>query len=264
MFMSAIFQRGTAPKFSLCLCHRQGHSVAAATISCALSIPTKTHFDSINDSHRNERSKRLSSANLRRLNKEMPLSCQPFSTFASKYFLSRSINAGVMSNIPLGSINKENSWTAILTESCVLKRKFQTVGLYHNVADETLHSIQDAVEDYLEDNFDSVVTGKKDDEEDIPEVNYASGVLTIYLPPHGTYVINKQTPNQQIWWSSPISGPRRYDYNEIMKRWVNSRVIDEDATGLASDARYSEDDSLGGALNKEFEELFGEGLGLEA
>lgn len=152
-----------------------------------------------------------------------------------------------------------------LTECGVLKRKFQTVGIYHNVADETLHSIQDAVEDYFEDHFDAGVTEKKDvEEEDIPEVNYASGVLTIYLPPHGTYVINKQTPNQQIWWSSPISGPRRYEYDEKMERWVNSRVIDEDDTCSASDASYSEDDTLGGALNKEFEELFGEGLGLEA
>lgn len=30
--------------------------------------------------------------------------------------------------------------------------------------------------------------------------------------PHGTYVINKQPPNKQIWLSSPISGPKRYDY----------------------------------------------------
>ena len=263
MSMWAIFQRGTAPKFTLCLCHRQGHSVAA-DISCALSSPTEIPIDSINNSHRNERSSRLSSASLRRLNKEMPPSCQPFSTFASNYFHSRSINSGVMNKTPLGSINKENSWHALLTESGVLKRKFQTVGIYHNVADETLHSIQDTVEDYLEDHFDAGVTEKKEVEEDIPEVNYASGVLTIYLPPHGTYVINKQTPNQQIWWSSPISGPRRYEYHEKMERWVNSRVIDEDATCSASDASYSEDDTLGGALNKEFEELFGEGLGLEA
>jgi len=25
-------------------------------------------------------------------------------------------------------------------------------------------------------------------------------------------VINKQPPNKQIWLSSPISGPKRYDY----------------------------------------------------
>ena len=26
---------------------------------------------------------------------------------------------------------------------------------------------------------------------------------------HGTYVINRQTPNKQIWLSSPKSGPKR-------------------------------------------------------
>ena len=37
------------------------------------------------------------------------------------------------------------------------------------------------------------------------------GVLTINLGTKGCWVINKQTPNRQIWWSSPISGPRRYE-----------------------------------------------------
>lgn len=45
-----------------------------------------------------------------------------------------------------------------------------------------------------------------------------SGVLTIKLGKHGTYVINKQTPNRQIWLSSPTSGPKRYDY--INKTWI--------------------------------------------
>lgn len=36
--------------------------------------------------------------------------------------------------------------------------------------------------------------------------------MTVLFPPNGTYVINKQPPNKQIWLSSPISGPKRYDY----------------------------------------------------
>ena len=145
-------------------------------------------------------------------------------------------------------------------------REFQSVGQYHDVADRTLHSIQDRVEDFLEDHYDAgaIDDDDNDDDEDIPEVNYASGVLTIYLPPHGTYVINKQTPNQQIWWSSPISGPRRYEYDEKRKLWVNSRVVDVSSTGDTCDITYSEDDTLGGILNKEFKELFGQSVGLEA
>ena len=38
------------------------------------------------------------------------------------------------------------------------------------------------------------------------------GVLTVRLGELGTYVINKQTPNRQIWMSSPVSGPMRYDW----------------------------------------------------
>lgn len=37
-------------------------------------------------------------------------------------------------------------------------------------------------------------------------------MLTLALGPHGTYVINKQPPNQQIWMSSPFSGPARFSY----------------------------------------------------
>ena len=32
--------------------------------------------------------------------------------------------------------------------------------------------------------------------------------------PQGTWVINKQPPNKQIWLSSPISGPKRYDWGD--------------------------------------------------
>jgi len=32
-----------------------------------------------------------------------------------------------------------------------------------------------------------------------------SGVLTLDLGSHGTYVLNKQPPNKQIWLSSPVS-----------------------------------------------------------
>lgn len=36
--------------------------------------------------------------------------------------------------------------------------------------------------------------------------------MTITATSIGTYVINKQPPNKQIWLSSPISGPKRYDW----------------------------------------------------
>ncbi|SPO03337.1 uncharacterized protein DNG_06019 [Cephalotrichum gorgonifer] len=50
------------------------------------------------------------------------------------------------------------------------------------------------------------------DESDNVDVEFSAGVLTITFPQIGTYVINKQPPNKQIWLSSPLSGPKRYDY----------------------------------------------------
>lgn len=89
-------------------------------------------------------------------------------------------------------------------------RFFQNESEYSATADETLEDIQDAIDGALEDSG-------------IPEfeVNLASGVLTLVFPPHGTWVINKQTPNRQLWWSSPISGPRRYEFED--GEWIFTR-----------------------------------------
>ncbi|KAI1767014.1 Frataxin-like domain-containing protein [Hypoxylon sp. FL1150] len=50
------------------------------------------------------------------------------------------------------------------------------------------------------------------DQEGEVDVEFSSGVMTVKIPERGTYVINKQPPNKQIWLSSPVSGPKRYDY----------------------------------------------------
>ncbi|TFK57428.1 Frataxin [Heliocybe sulcata] len=78
------------------------------------------------------------------------------------------------------------------------------------------------------------------------EVEYSSGVLTLKLGRHGTYVINKQPPNKQIWLSSPFSGPKRYDYakdglGEQRDEWVYGR-----------DGR-----AMGDLLNEELSRVFG-------
>lgn len=36
-------------------------------------------------------------------------------------------------------------------------------------------------------------------------------------------MINKQPPNKQIWLSSPVSGPKRYDWDDGSEEWVYSR-----------------------------------------
>ena len=105
-------------------------------------------------------------------------------------------------------------------EYCLTSQRcFNSEQDYHIAADETLEDIQDTVEEALEDaNINDF------------DVNLASGVLTISMPPHGTWVINKQTPNKQLWWSSPISGPRRYEYED--GDWVYTRDDSHSSTLL--------------------------------
>ncbi|KAG6354710.1 hypothetical protein INS49_004728 [Diaporthe citri] len=76
-----------------------------------------------------------------------------------------------------------------------------------NLTDAEYHEVSDT---YLEVILSELET-LADKNESI-EVEYSAGVLTFIFPDIGTYVINKQPPNKQIWLSSPISGPKRYDY----------------------------------------------------
>ena len=79
---------------------------------------------------------------------------------------------------------------------------------FHDVADRTL----DALTDVLDEIEDSSTKAIASDEVDI---TYSQGVLTACLgEAAGTWVLNKQTPNRQIWWSSPLSGPKRFEWHE--------------------------------------------------
>ncbi|PVI05927.1 arabinogalactan endo-1,4-beta-galactosidase [Periconia macrospinosa] len=63
--------------------------------------------------------------------------------------------------------------------------------------------------------LDDLVARLEEKQESTPdlEVEYSSGVLEIKIPSKEyTYVLNKQPPNKQIWLSSPLSGPKRFDW----------------------------------------------------
>ncbi|GAA5959173.1 hypothetical protein JCM21900_001415 [Sporobolomyces salmonicolor] len=91
---------------------------------------------------------------------------------------------------------------------------------YQSVSDRAMDSLTEYLEEKLED-LEGDTTGF--------DVEYSvstcgkSGVLTVNLGDKGTYVINKQPPNKQIWLSSPISGPKRYDYDVTHKVWFYHR-----------------------------------------
>lgn len=92
--------------------------------------------------------------------------------------------------IPLAKYSKGLEQVEILTEL-----------EFEKICNETLESLLD----FFESLVDKCADLKGAD------VTYSSGVLTMSLGEKGTYVINRQTPNKQIWLSSPVSGPKRYD-----------------------------------------------------
>ncbi|XP_076763464.1 frataxin [Xylocopa sonorina] len=80
---------------------------------------------------------------------------------------------------------------------------------FEKISDETL----DSLTEYFDQLIENAVHLTDAD------VSYGDGVLTVkFGNPHGTYVINRQTPNKQIWLSSPKSGPKRYDF--INGKWI--------------------------------------------
>ncbi|XP_047368541.1 frataxin homolog, mitochondrial isoform X2 [Vespa velutina] len=80
---------------------------------------------------------------------------------------------------------------------------------FEKISDTTLESLTEYFEDVIEE-----ATHLEDS-----DVSYGDGVLTAkFGNPYGTYVINRQTPNRQIWLSSPTSGPKRYDF--VKGKWV--------------------------------------------
>jgi frataxin len=75
---------------------------------------------------------------------------------------------------------------------------------FHRIADRSLDEIHDLMSVLEADDISL--------DEDV-EISMSQGVLKLDLGKKvGIWVINKQTPNRQLWWSSPISGPKRYEY----------------------------------------------------
>ncbi|TAN56624.1 MAG: iron donor protein CyaY [Magnetospirillum sp.] len=73
------------------------------------------------------------------------------------------------------------------------------------LADQLIERIADAVEDNLE----------------TADADIQSGILTITVPGLGQYVINKHTPNREIWVSSPKSGAYHFAHRD--GAWVSTR-----------------------------------------
>ncbi|KAF5458409.1 hypothetical protein F2P56_022436 [Juglans regia] len=80
---------------------------------------------------------------------------------------------------------------------------------FHTLANSAIHYLLEKLEEYGDhveiDGFD---------------VDYGNEVLTLKLGDLGTYVLNKQSPNRQIWLFSPV----RFDWDGNARTWVYRRT----------------------------------------
>jgi len=115
---------------------------------------------------------------------------------------------GMGSSVSHNILQATNCWEPTRRDQQALRANYTTTSLsesvYHRVADETLESIVDLLRPL-------------DDGDDEVEIDLSQGVLSIDLGPcrnHMMWVINKQSPNRQLWWSSPIRyGLRKWTTN---------------------------------------------------
>ncbi|KAF7722059.1 Mitochondrial chaperone Frataxin [Apophysomyces ossiformis] len=118
--------------------------------------------------------------------------------------------------IALKPVNVILSSIRPITTSHVASSQYEIANLsmeeYHRLSDRTMDNMVEILESI-------------GDETDLSgfDVEYAQGVMTLKLGANGTYVINKQPPNKQIWLSSPKSGPKRYDYDIKHHKWFYHR-----------------------------------------
>ena len=85
---------------------------------------------------------------------------------------------------------------------------------YHEVADKTMDHLLESLEELhevesmegyeVEFHVRDLSTSLISRQLIYQHFSLQSGVLTLNLGPHGTYVVNKQPPNKQIWLSSPF------------------------------------------------------------
>lgn len=76
-------------------------------------------------------------------------------------------------------------------------------------------------DDFLEELV--IVIEKKDSNSNL-ETDYLDGVLKIKILKNSkTFVINRNSGNQKIWYSSPFSGADYFAFDDISGQWINSK-----------------------------------------
>ncbi|XP_057955912.1 frataxin, mitochondrial isoform X1 [Malania oleifera] len=155
-------------------------------------------------------SSRSSSSLVSFLSHRLNQSSTPFLNFLenSIYKSPLSIASKSLCSRPLNHDDESQGPAAIDYRSLLQEDEF------HRLADSTLNNLQERFEEYADciqiDGFD---------------IDYGNQVLTLKLGTLGTYVVNKQTPNRQIWLSSPVRHGCKVFYFCFSLRYTCNRHV---------------------------------------
>jgi frataxin-like iron-binding protein CyaY len=70
--------------------------------------------------------------------------------------------------------------------------------------DHHIHHTFDIIQERLE---------QSDCEDENVDINYIDGVLKIVIPDIGIWILSRHSATKQLWLSSPISGPSKYNFH---------------------------------------------------
>ena len=139
------------------------------------------------------------------------------------------------------------------TRACSSTTQTVNENTYHALASVTLEGAQDAYDELADDHPELAmeveysvrcaaachtlcrVNAEPDQRLGVFLSSAQDGVLNVVVGTLGTFVLNKQAPNLQIWLSSPVTGPLRYNFCPTTRAWLNSRDQHELFGCLADD-----------------------------
>jgi len=79
-------------------------------------------------------------------------------------------------------------------------------------------------ENFLQDL--AIIIEKKDENSNL-EIDYLDGILKIKIIKNSkVFVINRNSGNQKIWYSSPVSGADYFAFDEVLQNWLNAKKIE--------------------------------------
>lgn len=82
-------------------------------------------------------------------------------------------------------------------------------------------NFEDICNKFLEDLFEELEIIDKNSELDI---DYSDGILNIIIEKsQKTYVINRHSASQKIWYSSPLSGADYFEFDDHKNQWLSEK-----------------------------------------